>query len=90
VEQSIYEPPATQRQYQNNLEKATRSYEQALNNYELQAEQAEASVNDVLIELNRNKRQLDELRGFWKILPYTPRATAWSSIIENGAEINAA
>jgi len=63
VEQSIYEPPATQRQYQNNLEKAMRSYEQALNNYDLQVEQAEASVNDVLIELNRNKRQLDELRA---------------------------
>lgn len=63
VEQSIYEPPATQRQYQNNLEKAMRSYEQALNNYDLQVEQAEATVNDVLIELNRNKRQLDELRA---------------------------
>ncbi|MFY9116519.1 MAG: efflux RND transporter periplasmic adaptor subunit [Bacteroidales bacterium] len=62
VEQSIYEPPATQRQYTNNLEKAQRSYEQALNNYDLKAEQAQATVNDVLIELNRKKRQLDELR----------------------------
>lgn len=62
VEQSIYEPPATQRQYKNNLEKALRAYEQALNNYDLKVEQAQASVNDVLIELNRKKRQLDELR----------------------------
>lgn len=62
VEQSIYEPPATQRQYTNNLEKARRSYEQAINNYELKVEQAQATVNDVLIELNRKRRQLDELR----------------------------
>ncbi|MDD5714561.1 MAG: efflux RND transporter periplasmic adaptor subunit, partial [Bacteroidales bacterium] len=62
VEQSIYEPPATQRQYQNNLEKALRSYEQALSNYDLKVDQAKAGVNDVLIELNRKKRQLDELR----------------------------
>lgn len=62
VEQSIYEPPATQRQYQNNLEKALRAHDQSLTNYDLKIEQAQASVNDVLIELNRKKRQLDELR----------------------------
>ena len=62
VEQSIYEPPATQRQYLNNLEKAERSHEQSLNNYDLKVEQAQATVNDVLIELNRKRRQLDELR----------------------------
>ncbi|HOG26145.1 MAG TPA: efflux RND transporter periplasmic adaptor subunit [Bacteroidales bacterium] len=66
VEQSIYEPPATQRQYRNNLEKALRSYEQALNNYDLKVEQAQATVNDVAIELNRKKRQLDELRAVLK------------------------
>lgn len=66
VEQSIYEPPATQRQYRNNLEKALRSYEQALNNYDLKVEQAQASVNDVSIELNRKKRQLEELRSVLK------------------------
>ncbi|HQB24224.1 MAG TPA: efflux RND transporter periplasmic adaptor subunit, partial [Bacteroidales bacterium] len=57
-----YEPPATQRQYLNNLEKAERSHEQSLNNYDLKVEQAQATVNDVLIELNRKRRQLDELR----------------------------
>ena len=53
VEQSIYEPPATQRQYLNNLEKAERSHEQSLNNYDLKVAHAQATVNDVLIELNR-------------------------------------
>ncbi|MDD4919816.1 MAG: efflux RND transporter periplasmic adaptor subunit [Bacteroidales bacterium] len=66
VEQSIYEPPATQRQYRNNLEKALRTYEQALNNYDLKVDQANATVNDVSIELNRKKRQLDELRAVLK------------------------
>lgn len=63
VEQSIYEPPATQRQYQNTLEKAQRAYEQAVKNYALKIDQAGGSVQDVLIELNRKKRQLDELRA---------------------------
>ena len=50
VEQSIYEPPATQRQYRNNLEKALRTYEQALNNYDLKVDQANATVNDVSVQ----------------------------------------
>lgn len=62
VEQSIYEPPATQRQYKNTLDKEQRSYEQSLESYDLKVSQAASSVQDVLIELNRKKRQLEEYR----------------------------
>jgi hypothetical protein len=61
VEQSIYEPPATQRQAQNNLERAQRAYEQEVNNYTLKEEQAIAQVKDVQINLYRQRRELEEL-----------------------------
>lgn len=62
VEQAIYEPPATQRSYQNTLDKAMRSYEQLVSNYDLKVEQAKSTVNDVYLELNRKTRQLEEYR----------------------------
>jgi len=61
VEQSIYEPPATQRQAQNNLERAQRAYDQELKNYTLKEEQAIAQVKDVMINLSRKRRELEEL-----------------------------
>ncbi len=62
VEQSIYEPPATQRQAQNNLERAQRSYDQEIKNYTLKEEQAAAQVKDVQISLSRKQREYEEMR----------------------------
>ncbi|MDR0295753.1 MAG: efflux RND transporter periplasmic adaptor subunit [Prevotellaceae bacterium] len=61
VEQSIYEPPATQRQVQNNLERAQRAYDQEVKNYTLKEEQAVAQVKDVQINLSRKRRELEEM-----------------------------
>ena len=61
VEQSIYEPPATQRQAQNNLERAQRAYDQEISNYTLKEEQAIAQVKDVQINLSRQRRELEEM-----------------------------
>jgi len=61
VEQSIYEPPATQRQAQNNLERAERAYQQELQNYSLKQAQAEAQIKDVQISLYRKERELQEM-----------------------------
>jgi len=49
VEQSKFEPPATQRQAQINLDKAERSLQQAQHNYKLKKEQAVASMREVSI-----------------------------------------
>ena len=57
VDQSKFEPPATQRQAQINLDKAERAYQQALNNYALKKNQAEASMKEVSINLEKNKRE---------------------------------
>ena len=61
LEQSIYEPPATQRQAKNNLERADRAYEQELQNYTLKEAQAEGQIKDVRINLYQKERELTEL-----------------------------
>jgi HlyD family secretion protein len=47
VDQSIYEPPATQRQAKIELERAQRNYEQAVENYELKLQKAEADMQEI-------------------------------------------
>jgi hypothetical protein len=61
LEQSVYEPPATQRQAQNNLERAERAYQQELQNYTLKEAQAEGQIKDVRINLYQKERELQEL-----------------------------
>jgi len=61
LEQSKYEPPATQRQAQINLDKAQRAYEQEVHNYTLKKEQAEASMKEVAINLQRQKRERQDM-----------------------------
>lgn len=61
LEQSKYEPPATQRQAQINLDKSEREYKQASHNYNLKKEQAEASMKEVSINLERQKRERQDM-----------------------------
>lgn len=61
VDQSKFEPPATQRQAQINLDKANRDYQQAVNNYSLKRNQAEASMKEVGITLDRKKRERQDM-----------------------------
>ena len=61
LEQSIYEPPATQRQAKNSVERATLAYEQEVQNYALKEAQSSAQVKDVQINLYQKERELQEL-----------------------------
>ena len=63
LEQSQFEPPATIRQAQINLDKAERAHEQALYNYKLKVEQAEADMTEVTIDLGRQKRRKTDMEG---------------------------
>jgi HlyD family secretion protein len=60
VDQSIYEPPATQRQVQMDFDKAKRTYEQAIENYDLQYRKARADMKEVSANLTKAQRKLDE------------------------------
>jgi hypothetical protein len=61
LEQSVYEPPATQRQAKNSLDRAERAYQQELQNYTLKEAQAEGQIKDVRINLYQKERELKEL-----------------------------
>ena len=47
LEQSVYEPPATIRQYEIDLDKGMRAWEQAKKNYLLKKQKAEADMQEV-------------------------------------------
>jgi len=57
LEQSRYEPPATIRQAEINVDKAKRSYNQSCKNYGLKVQQAEADMKEADINLQKQKRQ---------------------------------
>ncbi|UCG27836.1 MAG: efflux RND transporter periplasmic adaptor subunit [Bacteroidales bacterium] len=61
LDQSKFEPPATIRQAQINLDKATRAYDQAVKNYELKVRQSQADMREAEIDLSRRQRTLDEM-----------------------------
>lgn len=73
VEQSIYEPPATQRQAKIELEKAKRSFEQAEKNYKLRSDKASANMQEVSASYTQAQRRLEQIRevlgGFTVIAP---------------------
>lgn len=63
LEQSQYEPPATIRQAQIELEKATRAHNQASENYGLKVKQAEAKMKEAEISLARDRRSKSEMES---------------------------
>jgi multidrug resistance efflux pump len=61
LEQSQYEPPATIRQAEIELEKAQRAYDQAEKNYTLRVQQAKAEMREAEINLDRERRTMQEM-----------------------------
>lgn len=63
LEQSQYEPPATIRQAEIELEKARRAYSQAEKNYGLKVRQAEAEMREAEINMARDRRSKVEMEA---------------------------
>ncbi|NOU46221.1 MAG: HlyD family efflux transporter periplasmic adaptor subunit [Bacteroidales bacterium] len=61
VDQSIYEPPASQRQVQIELDKSKRSYDQADMNYSLRTEKAVANMSEVSTALKKKQGEYQKL-----------------------------
>jgi len=61
VDQSIYEPPATQRQAKIELDKAQRTHEQAIENYQLQLKKARANMAEVNTKRRKEQREYQEM-----------------------------
>src|SRR5690349_6126447 len=65
LEQSKFEPPATIKQAEINLDKAKRSYEQALENYKIKNRQSIEKMREVSAELRKVQ---NEFNGMTKVL----------------------
>ncbi len=61
LEQSVYEPPATIRQAEINLERAMMDFEQAKINYVLYEQQAVETVREAALNLDRRRRRFEAL-----------------------------
>jgi len=61
VDQSIYEPPASQRQVQIELDKSKRSYDQADMNYSLRTDKAVANMSEVSTALKKKQGEYQKL-----------------------------
>lgn len=63
LDQSQYEPPATIKQNEYNLEKAKRAYEQAKENYKIKLEQNKAKMREVDADLRKKLRELHSMEA---------------------------
>ncbi len=66
LEQSQYEPPATIRQAEIELEKAKRAHAQAEQNYSLKVRQSKAQMRESEINLERDRRRKEEMVNVMK------------------------
>jgi len=62
LEQSKYEPPATIRQVEIDLEKGRRAFDQAEKNYKLRLEKAIATMQEVTASYNQAQRKLQQMQ----------------------------
>ncbi len=62
VEQSIYEPPATQRQVKLDYDKTMRTYNQSIKNYQLKLQKADADMREVQANLSKAQNKMDEFK----------------------------
>ena len=95
LEQSQYEPPATIRKYENELDKLMRDKDRALENYKLKVEQAKANMIEETADLNRRRNRyqngVDLLESFTIYAPqdgmviYTKSGFGGDRIVEGSS-----
>jgi multidrug efflux pump subunit AcrA (membrane-fusion protein) len=66
LKQSIYEPPATIKKLEINLEKAERGLKEKLENYKIKKRQANAKMVEVGTQVSKIKKKLDDLLNLLK------------------------
>ena len=96
LEQSAYEPPATVKQNEINLEKAKRNLEQAKENYKIKLEQNKAKMQEVAADLRKSQRELNAMQELGNAFTvYAPEsgmviyAKGWDGkAIKAGSQVN--
>lgn len=77
--QSKYEPPATQRQAEINLDKANRAFEQKKKQYQLKRAQVRAELTNLRSKVNLQQRVVDDLNSV--LASFTVKAPAEGMVI---------
>ncbi|MEZ7931571.1 MAG: HlyD family secretion protein [Flavobacteriales bacterium] len=95
VKQSKFEPPAVQRKAEINLEKATRSYNQAIINVKLKKQQAVSKVFKVQTELRQLEAKIQKMMtGLQSLQVLAPQNgmlvyySNWNGKVKPGSTIN--
>jgi multidrug efflux pump subunit AcrA (membrane-fusion protein) len=63
LSQSQFEPPATIKQAEINVQKAQRAYDQAVENYKLKKEKAAAQMQEAYADLAEDRREMEQLEA---------------------------
>lgn len=71
LEQSKFEPPATIKQAEINLDKANRAYEQALDNYKIKRDQNVEKMREVAAERRKVKDEFDRMTAIMAMFTIT-------------------
>jgi hypothetical protein len=94
-EQSVYEPKATQKQADNDVEKAERALEQAKKSYVLQNKKEVANMDDANATFNQAQRKLEQMQDKIKQFTiYAPKkgmviyARSWNGRQQEGSTVN--
>lgn len=75
LEQSKYEPPATKRQVEMELEKSERTLDQTRKNYNLRFQKAVANMQEVTTSFNQGQRKLEQMKEALKNMKvFAPKA----------------
>ncbi len=75
LDQSKYEPPATIRQVEMDLEKSERTLDQAEKNYKLRYQKAVASMQEVMTSYNQGQRRVEQMHDVLKQMTiHAPKA----------------
>lgn len=77
--QSKYEPPATQRKTEIDLDKATRNLEQRKKQYQLKKAQVRAELQTLKVQVNTQQRAVDEIQAI--LASFTVKAPADGMVI---------
>jgi len=77
VDQSIYEPPATQRQVKIDLDKTRRTLTQNIENYSIKHQKSEADMREVATNLQKARRVLNEYNNLKRSLLFLLLNQVW-------------
>ena len=83
LEQSIYEPPATIRKLEINLEKTARDLKEKLENYKIKKRQADAKMVEVSTQVSKINKTLNDLLNLLKSFTIYSKGNGMITYVKN-------